>query len=169
VADLVREGRLRMDLYYRLMVVPVEVPPLRERRDDIPLLASHFVQRVSRQFGRHVERISERMMRELVANDWPGNIRELENFLARAIVLCPGDTLDMPVQVAEPGAPATDSRALEDTERKHIESVLISTNWLIEGPNGAAAILKMNPSTLRSRMRRLGIRRPPGVSRDPSP
>jgi PAS domain S-box-containing protein len=160
LADLVQEGRLRMDLYYRLLVVPVEVPPLRERRDDIPLLASHFVRRVSRQFGRRVERISERMLRELVAYDWPGNIRELENFLARAIVLCPGDTLDMPLLAAESGAPAAHSRSLEETERKHIESVLASTGWVIEGPRGAAAILKMNPSTLRSRMRRLGLKRP---------
>jgi formate hydrogenlyase transcriptional activator len=161
LAGLVKEGRLRMDLYYRLLVVPVEVPPLRERRDDIPLLASHFVQRVSRQFGRHVERISERMLGELVAYDWPGNIRELENFLARAIVLCPGDTLDMPLLGAESGAAAVNhSRSLEANERKHIESVLASTGWLIEGPKGAAAVLKMNPSTLRSRMRRLGIRRP---------
>ncbi len=161
LAELVQEGRLRMDLYYRLLVVPVEVPPLRERRDDIPLLASHFVHRLSRQFGRHVERISEGMMRELVAYDWPGNVRELENFLARAIVLCPGDTLDMPLLASEAGAAAgNQSLSLEATERKHIESVLISTSWILEGPKGAAAILKMNPSTLRSRMRRLGIRRP---------
>jgi formate hydrogenlyase transcriptional activator len=161
LAELVKDGRLRMDLYYRLLVVPVEVPPLRERRDDIPLLASHFVQRVSRQFGRHVERISERMMHELVAYNWPGNIRELENFLARAIVLCPGDTLDMPLLGAEPGATMVNhSRSLEANERKHIESVLVSTGWVLEGPKGAAAVLKMNPSTLRSRMRRLGLRRP---------
>jgi transcriptional regulator with PAS, ATPase and Fis domain len=161
LAELVREGRFRMDLYYRLLVVPVDVPALRERRDDIPLLASHFVRRLSRQFGRRVERISEGMLRELVANLWPGNIRELENFLARAIVLCPGDTLDMPVLVAESGTPAgKHSRSLESTERDHIESVLASTGWLIEGPQGAAAILKINPSTLRSRMRRLGIQRP---------
>jgi formate hydrogenlyase transcriptional activator len=161
LAELVQEGRLRMDLYYRLLVVPVEVPPLRERRDDIPLLASHFVRRVSRQFGRHVERISEGMMRELVAYDWPGNVRELENFLARAIVLCPGDTLDMPLLASEANAAARNqSLSLEATERKHIESVLVSTSWVLEGPKGAAAILKMNPSTLRSRMRRLGIHRP---------
>ncbi len=159
LAELVQDGRLRMDLYYRLLVVPVEVPSLRERRDDIPLLASHFVERVSRQFGRHVERISERMMRELVAYDWPGNIRELENFLARAIVLCTGDTLDMPLHAADSDTPAANSRSLEATERKHIESVLASVGGLIEGPKGAAAILKMNPSTLRSRMRRLGIQR----------
>jgi formate hydrogenlyase transcriptional activator len=158
--DLVHEARFRADLYYRLLVVPVEVPPLRDRRDDIPLLAAHFVRRLSRQFGRRVERISEKMMQELVSYDWPGNVRELENFLARAIVLCPGDTLDMPL-ASDGGAPAVDhSRSLEATERSHIGGVLASTGWVIEGPKGAAAILKLNPSTLRSRMRRLGIRRP---------
>jgi transcriptional regulator with GAF, ATPase, and Fis domain len=101
------------------------------------------------------------MMRELVAYDWPGNVRELENFLARAIVLCPGDTLDMPLLASEANAAARNqSLSLEATERKHIESVLVSTGWILEGPKGAAAILKMNPSTLRSRMRRLGINRP---------
>jgi transcriptional regulator with PAS, ATPase and Fis domain len=161
LAELVREGRFRMDLYYRLLVVPVEVPALRERRDDIPLLAAHFVRRLSRQFGRRVERISEGMMQEMVAYDWPGNVRELENFLARAIVLCPGDTLDMPLLVTESsGHPVNHSRSLQATERKHIESVLASTGWVIEGPKGAAAILQMNPSTLRSRMRRLKIKRP---------
>jgi formate hydrogenlyase transcriptional activator len=160
LAELVRDGRFRMDLYYRLLVVPVEVPALRERRDDIPLLAAHFVQRLSRQFGRRVERISEVMLQEMLAYDWPGNVRELENFLARAIVLCPGDTLDMPLLVTETNAhPVNHSRSLQATERKHIESVLASTGWVIEGPKGAAAILQMNPSTLRSRMRRLGIRR----------
>lgn len=160
LADLVREGRFRMDLYYRLLVVPVDVPPLRDRRDDIPLLAAHFVERLSRQFGRRVERISDGMLRELVAYDWPGNVRELENFLARAIVLCSGETLDMPL-IAESNAPPTNhSRSLRAAERKHIESVLASTGWVIEGANGAASILRMNPSTLRSRMRRLGIKRP---------
>ena len=160
LTDLVREGRFRMDLYYRLLVVPVDVPTLRERREDIPLLASNFVHRWSRQFGRKVQRISESMMREMMEYDWPGNIRELENFLARAVVLCPGNTLDMPLLVLDSSAPAADhSRSLEAAERKHIESVLASTGWVIEGPKGAAGILKINPSTLRSRMRRLGIRR----------
>jgi transcriptional regulator with GAF, ATPase, and Fis domain len=161
LAELVREGRFRMDLYYRLLVVPVDVPALRDRREDIPLLAAHFVRRLSRQFGRRVERISERMMRELLAYDWPGNIRELENFLARAIVLCPGDTLDMPLLGIDSSAPeANQSRSLEAAERKHIQSVLASTGWVIEGARGAAAVLKVNPSTLRSRMRRLDIHRP---------
>jgi transcriptional regulator with GAF, ATPase, and Fis domain len=161
LAELVREGRFRMDLYYRLLVVPVDVPPLRERRDDIPQVAAHFVRRLSRQFGRHVERISEDMLREMVAYDWPRNIRELENFLARAIVLCPGDTLNMPLQVGEAGQPAAHQpHSMEAAERKHIESVLAATGWTIEGPKGAAKILNMNPSTLRSRMRRLGVIRP---------
>jgi transcriptional regulator with GAF, ATPase, and Fis domain len=161
LAELVREGRFRADLYYRLLVVPVEVPTLRERREDIPLLAAHFVRRLSRQFGRNVQRISESMMREMTAYDWPGNVRELENFLARAIVLCHGETLDMPLLMTEGSAPAdTGSLSLEAMERRHIESVLASAGWVLEGPKGAAAILQMNPSTLRSRMRRLGIRRP---------
>ncbi len=162
LAELVQEGRFRADLYYRLLVVPVEVPALRDRRDDIPLLAAHFVRRLSRQFGRRVERISESMLHELTSYDWPGNIRELENFLARAIVLCSGDTLNMPLLSSVPAAApsAEPSRSLESTERTHIESVLASTGWVIEGPRGAASILKINPSTLRSRMRRLRIRRP---------
>ena len=161
LAEMVREGRFRADLYYRLLVVPVEVPALRDRRGDIPLLAAHFVQRLARQFGRKVQRISESMLHEMMAYDWPGNIRELENFLARAIVLCPGEALDMKLGVTEgPAEAAAGSLSLENVERKHIESVLASTGWVLEGPKGAAAILRVNPSTLRSRMRRLGIRRP---------
>jgi transcriptional regulator with PAS, ATPase and Fis domain len=160
LADLVREGRFRSDLYYRLLVVPVDVPALRERRDDIPLLAAHFVQRLSRQFGRRVDRISERMMAELLGYDWPGNVRELENLIARAIILCPGGMLDVPLLTSE-SSPATgdQSRSMEATERAHIASVLRSTGGVIEGPKGAALILKLQPSTLRSRMRRLGITR----------
>ena len=163
LAELVAEGHFRADLYYRLLVVPVEVPALRDRRDDIPLLAAHFVRRLSRQFGRRVERISESMLHELTSYDWPGNIREMENFLARAIVLCSGDTLNMPLLSAFPAGAAPSagpSRSLESTERAHIESVLASTGWVIEGPRGAASILRINPSTLRSRMRRLQIQRP---------
>ena len=165
LAELVHEGRFRADLYYRLLVVPVEVPTLRDRRSDIPQLATHFVQRLSRQFGRSVQRISESMMHEMMVYDWPGNVRELENFLARAIVLCHGDTLDMRLGVTE-GAPevAVGRLTLEAVERKHIESVLASTGWVLEGPKGAAAILRVNPSTLRSRMRRMGIRRPGSAS-----
>jgi formate hydrogenlyase transcriptional activator len=158
LAEAVREGRFRMDLYYRLLVVPVDVPPLRERREDIPALAAHFIARLSRQFGRRIDRISEDMMQQLMTYDWPGNVRELENHLAEAIVLCPGQVLDLPLRASTP--PAETGRTLEETERRHIEGVLGSTRWIVEGPNGAAEILKINASTLRSRMKRLGIRRP---------
>jgi len=163
LAEVVRDGRFRMDLYYRLLVIPVEVPPLRDRREDIPALAAHFVATLARQFGRRVQRISEPTMRQLMAYDWPGNIRELENFLARAVVLSHGEVLDAPL---DPGAarggpePAPSSLSLEDAERRHVEGVLVSTNWIVEGPKGAAKVLDMNPSTLRSLMKRLGIRRP---------
>jgi PAS domain S-box-containing protein len=167
LAEAVREGRFRMDLYYRLLVIPVEVPPLRARREDIPALATHFVKILARQFGRRVHRISEATMRQLMAYDWPGNVRELENLLARAVVLSPGEVLDVPLDLgAAHSAPEASlpqsvvSQSLEDAERRHVESVLASTNWVVEGPKGAAGILQMNPSTLRSLMKRLGIRRP---------
>jgi formate hydrogenlyase transcriptional activator len=162
LSHAVREGRLRMDLYYRLLVIPVDVPPLRERREDIPALAAHFVARLARQFGRRTKRVSEKTLRQLTAYDWPGNVRELENFLARAMVLNPGEVLDAPPDFmadrATPSQPLPQS--LEDAERCHIEGVLASTNWVVEGPKGAAGILKMNPSTLRSLMKRLGVHRP---------
>ena len=163
----VAAGRFRMDLYYRLLVIPVEVPPLRDRREDIPALATHFVKVLSRQFGRRVQRISDATMRQLMAYDWPGNVRELENLLARAVVLSPGEILDAPLELgAAHGVPEASSpqsfpsQSLEDAERSHVERVLASTNWVVEGPKGAARILQMNPSTLRSLMKRLGIRRP---------
>jgi len=162
LAEAVREGRFRMDLYYRLLVIPVEVPPLRERREDIPALATHFVKVLSRQFGRRVHRISEATMRQLMAYDWPGNVRELENLLARAVVLSLGEVLDAPLELgAAHNAPdASPPQSLEDAERRHVEGVLASTQWVVEGPKGAAGILQVNPSTLRSLMKRLGIRRP---------
>ncbi len=157
LAEAVREGRFRMDLYYRLLVVPVEVPPLRERREDIPELAAYFVRRYARQFGRPVEGIAPAMMQQMMAYDWPGNIRELENVLARAVALCEGRVLNAPLSGASAEAAP---RSLGEAERRHIENTLASTRWVLEGPQGAAAILGLNPSTLRSRMKRLGIQRP---------
>jgi len=161
LAEFVREGRFRMDLYYRLMVVPVDVPALRDRREDIPALTAALLIRLNSQFGRRVKGVSEGMMKRLVDYDWPGNVRELENFLARAVVLCQDEILDAPLEQAlPPAAPATTALTLEEAERQHIGSILVRTRWVVEGPRGAAEILKMNPSTLRSRMKRLGIHRP---------
>jgi len=150
-----------MDLYYRLHVIPVEVPLLRARREDIPALAAHFVATFARQFGRRVNRISDVTMRQLTAYHWPGNIRELQNFLARAVVLSTGEVLDASLDPGGSFASEADPpRSLEDAERRHIEGVLKATRWVVEGPQGAAATLQMNASTLRSMMKRLGIQRP---------
>ncbi len=166
LAEAVREGSFRTDLFYRLMVVPVEVPPLRERREDIPALATHFVARYSRQFGRRVEGISTSTMRQLMDYDWPGNIRELENLLAREVVLYAkgnqAGVLDAALfpPVASTGPSDAPPLSMESAERRHIENALVSARWVLEGPKGAAVMLGLNPSTLRSRMKRLGIKRP---------
>jgi transcriptional regulator with GAF, ATPase, and Fis domain len=160
LADMVREGLFRMDLYYRLLVVPVEVPPLRERREDIPALAAHFIESHGRQYGRRVEAISPQMMQQLVTYDWPGNIRELENVLARAMVLCQGGWLDMPLLAGVGGTAQAPPGSMQEAEHTHITNALASARWVLEGPKGAAAMLGLNPSTLRSRMKRLGIQRP---------
>jgi len=165
LAEAVREGRFRMDLYYRLLVVPVEVPPLRERREDIPALAGHFIARYGRQFGRRVEGISESVKRQLMAYDWPGNIRELENLLAREVVLYPGGKqgglLDASLFLPTTSSSSSEAppHSMEHAERRHIENALATARWVLEGPKGAAALLGLNPSTLRSRMKRLGIKR----------
>ncbi len=164
LADVVRDGQFRMDLYYRLLVVPVQVPALRDRREDIPALAAHFIARHSRQFGRRVEAISPAMMQQLMDYDWPGNIRELENVLARAVVMSRGGRLDAlllgTTPAAGPDAAEAPVRTLEEAERSHIEKALVAARWVLEGAQGAAATLGINPSTLRSRMKRLGIQRP---------
>jgi formate hydrogenlyase transcriptional activator len=185
----VAEGKFRRDLYYRLNVFPITVPPLRERAADVPLLVSLFLQRFAKKFGKSAKVVSAETMRRLASYAWPGNIRELQNVIERAILLSPSDTLMLapdfgPATTAAVGAevtrlnsrPAstaekdqslltsaptnTSSGSLEDVERRHIETVLAQTNWMIEGERGAAKILNLNPSTLRSRMKILGIKRP---------
>jgi transcriptional regulator with GAF, ATPase, and Fis domain len=175
--ELVRDGKFRADLFYRLNVVPVRVPTLRERRTDIPLLTTFFVQRYAKRFGKEIRAISDEAMRWLTDYAWPGNIRELQNIIERAVILSPSKTLVLAEQLqvtlahtvnaalASPeSAPIAPTRASDGSrdavERRHIEAVLVQTNWLIEGERGAAKILNMNPSTLRSRMQRLNIRRP---------
>jgi formate hydrogenlyase transcriptional activator len=170
----VAEGRFRSDLFFRLNVFPILVPPLRERIEDIPLLVSFFVERYARELGRRVERVSRGTMERLKAYGWPGNIRELQNLIERAVVLATGPVLEIGVDLlggsrAEPARPAAaaspapeavaTSGTLEDVQRRHLVETLTRTRWVIDGPNGAAALLGMNPSTLRSRMKKLGIRR----------
>jgi formate hydrogenlyase transcriptional activator len=163
LASLVEEQKFREDLFYRLNVFPVHVPPLRERREDIPMLVRHFGQQFARRMKKSIENIPSETMAHLVAYDWPGNIRELQNLIERAVILSPGMTLDVPTATLTPRAPAAvrepARETLEQTDRRHIVAALESTNWVIGGPNGAAARLGMKRSTLQFRMRKLGITR----------
>jgi PAS domain S-box-containing protein len=172
------EGTFRQDLYYRLNVFPIQLPPLRERREDIPPLVHYFVRRFSLKIGRKITRIQRETMERLMNYSWPGNVRELENVIERAVILSPGIELDVApgvlpeivaVTSAQPAAPrpapeeknpgAPSPQSIDQVERNHILEVLIRTNWRIEGSEGAAALLNLNPSTLRSRMKKLGVQR----------
>jgi DNA-binding NtrC family response regulator len=157
----VQEGKFREDLYYRLNVFPITVPPLRERPDDIPLLARHFVARFARRMGKPLDTIPQRTMAALQQYAWPGNIRELENIIERAVILSPGNTLQLDDLLdGTTAAPRTCLQTLEEVERDYIQRTLDQTQWRIEGPRGAAARLGLNPSTLRSRIQKLGIEKP---------
>jgi formate hydrogenlyase transcriptional activator len=165
----VSAGRFRADLYYRLNVFPLELPPLRERRDDIPMLTEFFVAAMARKHGRRITKIAPQTLHALTDHAWPGNIRDLQNTIERAVILCEGSTLTLDRPLLAPprvtngtqGAvvePARDeSLALDDAERRHIVTVLKQTRGIIEGPRGAAALLNLKPSTARFRMKKLGI------------
>ena len=172
IEDAVRGGRFRSDLFYRLNVVPIEVPPLRERRSDIPQLVMFFLARFAKKFGKRIETVRDDTMQRLVEYSWPGNVRELQNIVERAVVLTRGPVLELegsvlPLAPVAPTAelPATDgararSATLEEVERGHIVATLEQMGWVIDGPRGAAHILALHPNTLRSRMEKLGIKRP---------
>src|SRR6266566_4709814 len=164
LARLVEEQRFRDDLYYRLNVFPIHVPPLRERPEDIPALVRFFVQRLARPMNRHVEVIPSETLEALRRYAWPGNVRELANLLERAMILSKGRTLEVPLAELERRRHRADhadgASTLEDVERTHIRRVLGETNWMLGGPRGAAARLGMKRTTLQSLMRRLGITRP---------
>jgi PAS domain S-box-containing protein len=158
LAQAVRAGRFREDLYYRLNVFPVTVPPLRERREDIPLLVWAFVEEFSRTLGKSVRAIAKESMEALQRYPWPGNVRELRNIIERAMITGTGPRL----RVALPGAAdsvAGKSLAMEDAEREHILHVLSLTGWRVRGKDGAADLLRVKPTTLESRMAKLGIQR----------
>ena len=171
LAQMVQEGRFRADLYYRLNVFPIRLPSLSERPTDIPLLARHFLERFAKKMGKSVHDLSPQAREQLLAYAWPGNIRELQNVIERATILAQGPLLELgptldghqkatgAVETATSiGSETMDS--LETTERAHILRVLERTSWVIEGEQGAAVILALKPSTLRSRMRKLQIHKP---------
>jgi transcriptional regulator with GAF, ATPase, and Fis domain len=167
----IAEGRFRRDLYYRLNVFPITIPPLRERKEDIPLIAWAFIERRQPSLGRRIEQIPRDVMDALVAYDWPGNVRELENVLERALILSPGKALQLEDPLRAPGPAALAGGAspaaltgpdhsFDAVAREHIRAVLERCAWRINGPGGAAEVLAVHPNTLRSRMKRLGLSRP---------
>ena len=158
----IRKGRFREDLFYRLNVFPITVPPLRQRAEDIPLLVRFFVENASKRLGKSTEHIPESIVQKLLDYSWPGNVRELENVIERAVLNSSGPKLRLADDLAGPARTHMPPplKSLQETEKDHIQRVLQSTNWRIEGAEGAALILDMNPSTLRSRMRKLGIQKP---------
>ena len=156
----VEKGHFRADLFYRLNVFPLSVPPLRDRKSDIPLLAEFFVKKVARKLGRTVDGISQKSVAKLVDYSWPGNIRELENIIERSTILSSGTIIEVDESLIENQATKKKQNSietLEEVERTHILQILTQTNWVIEGQGKAADILGLNSSTLRGRMRKLGI------------
>ena len=156
----VDRGSFREDLWYRLNVYPINVPPLRQRKEDIPMLVEHFVSSYARKFGKTITSVTPREMENLQRHTWPGNVRELANVIERAVIHTQTETLQVVDRFEPPEQrPPTSAKTLEEVEREHIINVLENTGWRIEGPYGAAKILGLNPSTLRTRMLKLGIQR----------
>jgi formate hydrogenlyase transcriptional activator len=154
----IRTGRFREDLYYRLNIIPITVPPLRQRKDDIPLLVQAFTERYSRKLGKQITSIQKGTMTLLQDYPWPGNVRELESVIERAVILCPGPVLHLADKLEMSSHHFSSTmRTLEEAERSQIVKILSETRWRIEGKNGAAAILGLHPSTLRARMHKLGV------------
>jgi len=162
--DEIAAGRFRTDLFYRLNVFPITMPPLRDRHDDIPLLVEHFVPTFAKRIGKTIDQIPKPVMERLVAYDWPGNVRELRNVIERAVITCPGPVLRLPKSIESDlteSSRADESQedliTLKEMERRHILKALETTGWRISGDKGAAKILNINPSTLRNRMKKLKL------------
>jgi chemotaxis protein methyltransferase CheR len=157
----VSKGRFREDLWYRLSIFPITVPPLRERKEDIARLVDFFVDKIAKRLGKSIESIPTSVMNSLQDYQWPGNVRELENVLERAVINSSGPKLRLVDELKKPHTDlATTQKTLEAVERDHIVRVLEQTNWKVSGKNGAAEILGLNRSTLRARIRKLGIHQP---------
>jgi PAS domain S-box-containing protein len=153
------DGRFRQDLFYRLSVFPIDVPPLRDRKDDIPLLVLHFIEKIQRRVGKRVRQVPKPVMDALKGHDWPGNVRELENAIEHALILSEGSTLRLAAPFDAGVATQTESSRLDDVERAHILRVLEECNWKVAGKGNTADRLGMNRSTLRYRIKKLGITR----------
>ena len=164
LASMVERGQFREDLYYRLNVFPIQLPPLRERPEDVPLLVRHFVQHFSGRMHKTIETIPSEAMEALTRYRWPGNIRELQNLIERAVIMSPGSELKLPIrELSIRSAPTLVGHmhvTLEQAERKHILETLKESNWDLAGPRGAATRLGLRRSTLQFRMKKLGITRP---------
>jgi formate hydrogenlyase transcriptional activator len=155
----VQDGKFREDLYYRLNVFPITIPPLRGRREDIPLLLWSFVEEFNNTLGKHVDTIGQSTMDALACYSWPGNIRELRNVIERAMILATDSKLKIEIPTGANGK-LVEKLSINEVERKHFLSVLEMTGWRVRGRNGAAEILGLKPTTLTSRLAKLGIRRP---------
>ena len=157
--DMSAEGRFRIDLYYRLNVYPIQLPPLRERKEDIPALVRHFVQAFASRHGKSIANIPDDVMGALVRHDWPGNVRELQNFIERSVIMTSRSDLGAPVAELVDRRPSIHVSTLADAERRHIISTLRETNWVVGGRDGAAVRLGVLRTTLIAKMRKLGISR----------
>ena len=166
LAEMVSEGEFRSDLYFRLNVFPITIPPLRERTEDIPLLTEFFLRQFSRRMGKLIDAIPASTMSQLKQYAWPGNVRELQNVIERAVILTDGSTLRVPLDDLEmPLASEEPAVTLRQAESCHILKTLRDTNWVLGGPRGAAVRLGLKRTTLISKMRKLGLSRPaPGVA-----
>jgi formate hydrogenlyase transcriptional activator len=161
LAAMAKRNEFRSDLYYRLDVFPILLPPLRARRDDIPALVKHFVEIYTHRMGKQIDQITPETMSELTSYPWPGNIRELQNFIERSVILTSGNVLRPPLSTLEtPAEMECQAVTLEEAERDHILKTLEQTRWVVAGPSGAAARLGIKRSTLYFRMQKLGISRP---------
>ncbi len=161
LVDMVKRNEFRSDLYYRLNVFPIPLPPLRARRGDIPALVEHFVEIYARRMNKRIEEIPQDTMSAISLYSWPGNIRELQNFIERSVILSSATSLESPLAelASTPELQSSGAVTLEDAERDHIRKILESTKWVVSGPNGAASRLGIKRSTLYFRMQKLGISR----------